>query len=76
MPRQDHGLAKVFVKNASVELIDLYRRFVSPDNPRFLPLLPFYHLSWSAGLLLPGTVLYITVLNGALRIWFFPSSCA
>lgn len=33
--RQGHDLVELFVKKASVELIDLYRRFVSPVNPRF-----------------------------------------
>jgi hypothetical protein len=43
--RQGYGLAGFFVKKASVELIDLYRHFVSPVNPRFFatpsPLPPF-----------------------------------
>jgi hypothetical protein len=42
--RQGYGLAGFFVKKASVELIDLYRHFVSPVNPRFAtpsPLPPF-----------------------------------
>lgn len=33
--RQGCGLTKSFVKKASLELIGLYRRFVSPANPRF-----------------------------------------
>ena len=42
--RQRYALARSFVKTASVELIDLYRRFVSPAHPRFLLL----HLSSAA----------------------------
>jgi len=41
--RQGRGLTELFVEKASVEVIDLYRRFVSPINPRFFcysPLLP------------------------------------
>lgn len=33
--RQGFGPTKLLVKKASMELIDLYRRFVSPANPRF-----------------------------------------
>ena len=33
------GLTRSFLKGASAELIDLYRRFVSPTNPRFCFLL-------------------------------------
>jgi hypothetical protein len=37
--RQRFGLTKLFVRKASLELIELYRCFVSPNNPHFFLLL-------------------------------------
>jgi len=60
--RQGCCLTKLFVKKVSVELIELYLRFVSPVNPRFLMLLFFDHLLCSAH----------HISNGALRIQPLP----
>lgn len=46
--RQGYSLTKMFVKKASVELIDLYRRFVSPSNPLLFLLLFLEHPPWIA----------------------------
>ena len=76
--RQGCGLTKFFVKKASLELIDLYRRFVSPANPRFCCTfsLVTFRGRWIAGPLHPGTAPYFILLHGAFssyracsRIW-------
>lgn len=64
------GLTRSFVKGASAELIDLYRRFVSPTNPLLFP--PFFgHHSWIAKPPHPGAAPYPILLHKA-----FPPSRA